>query len=197
MLSIESFTPSAPPAPPAPTPSVLTAPSVSPTPPTSGLIIFGLPPLAHDFPSPEVAELLDWGRKGQPHELRHHFEHSCVRELIGLLDTLASKNPRRFVRWEAIKVAMKRCRRREGKNKGKRYSARTIQRSFQALRDTGIIRKTKDCWGKGYIVADHKDVTRLAPDGWCELLIDFNGQWAQISGRKNRENQKNQKNRKE
>ncbi len=182
MLNVEAFAPA--------TTSATSAPSVPPSPtssmqPTMDWKDIVLGPLAHDVPSnPLLAELFDGWSRRKSHELKHHFDYGCVRELVGLLDRLAAKDPRRFVRWEAIKVAMKRCRRREGKNKGKRYSARTIQRSFQALRDSGIIRKTKDCWGKGYIVASHEDITRPTPDGWCKLLVDFNSRWARINGRK-------------
>lgn len=88
------------------------------------------------------------------HQLKHHFR-GCIREVVGYLDSLAARDPERFV-WPTPEAVVKHCNRFKGKRP---YKLRMVKYVLAFLREQFVLeRVTRFRFGAlrdGYIVAPH------------------------------------------
>ena len=91
--------------------------------------------------------------------LKRHFRGG-LREVVGFLDLLASKDPERFV-WPHVSTIVAHCRKFGKKDQ---YNERWVQYALAYLRSRHMIssrvtRLRNGMWHEGFIVADHDGLT--------------------------------------
>jgi hypothetical protein len=112
-------------------------------------------------------------RPDKPCMLKRHFR-GCLRQVIGYLDVLASRDPDRFV-WCSWKDIVQHA--RKWKKGGATYKRSMVFRCLEMLTALGIIEKASrvrnGCWRTGFIVKDH-DVMVRKPKGdhACVLVTE-------------------------
>ena len=108
-------------------------------------------------------------KDGKLCSLKRHFK-GCMRQVVGYLDLLASKDPDRLV-WATAKNIQLHCPTGKGKEL---YGIRMVERALQAARDTGILSRQHAIElqerrgfivGSAYVVAPHEALT--VQNGTC------------------------------
>jgi hypothetical protein len=106
--------------------------------------------------------------RGDSCQLKRHFKTSCMRQIIGWAEKLASQDHERFIWIKNWKTA------KRGRNgDGGTYSQTSVRRCQWALEACGIFTPATRVRGgatrTGWIVAKHDDVSVMG-DGRCRLM---------------------------
>jgi hypothetical protein len=101
--------------------------------------------------------------------LKRHFI-GCERQLIGLAELMAARDPERFV-WIKFRSWQKHAQKRDGTL----YSKSHIWHRLQILESLGLLlpacRYRSRAWRNGFVVTRHEDVARIEGEH-CVLMIE-------------------------